>query len=168
MFSQVLASTLFKKRALHNFSLQISTAVFRRFWFEEVQKNTFFSMCFISKFCNARCIFLQTGAYTLPHESPQTIYTLSFCTPKHLNTSAKPRLGTRNNAEGVPPTDGTLNKRTLLKDIGHQPLKHKCVLSRRNAQSVSPMDGNVPHTGPQQEDLVKTRTYFTSGILVAT
>ena len=42
VFSQVLASTLFKKRALHNFSLQISTAVFRRFWFEEVQKNTFF------------------------------------------------------------------------------------------------------------------------------
>ena len=54
------------------------------------------------------------------------------------------------------------NKRTLLKDIGHQSLKTQMrFIAACNAQSVPPMDGNVPRTGPQQEDLVKTRTYFT-------
>ena len=109
VFSQVLASTLFKKRALHNFSLQISTAVFRRFWFEEVQKNTFFPCVLFQNFAMQGVFFyrqapLHTGAsrtkafthrrYTHRQSTHRLFCTtncfthISFCTSKHLNTSA--------------------------------------------------------------------------------
>ena len=91
------------------FSLQIATAVFRRFWFEEVQKNTFFPCVLFQNFAMQGVFFqrqapLHTGAsrtkafthrrYTHRQSTHRLFCTtncfthISFCTPKHLNTSA--------------------------------------------------------------------------------
>ena len=111
-----------QKRAFTNFFLYklLQPYVFRCFWFEEVQKTTLFSMCFVSKSFNARCIFftdrrlctqvlrarkllhtdaLHTKAFThrksTHRQSTHRLFCttncftrISFCTPKHLNTSA--------------------------------------------------------------------------------
>ena len=99
-------------------------------------------MRFVSKFCNARCIFSKTGAFAhrcFAHESfyTQTIYTQTIYTQTLLYNK-------------LLYTHKLLNAKTF---------KHKCFLprlvTRSNAEGVPPTDGNVPRTGIQQKDLVK-------------
>ena len=116
VFSQVLASTLFKNVHLLNFLFTncYSHTFFDVFGLKRFKKPCFFAVCFVSKSLMQGVFFLQTGAFAhrcFAHESfyTQTLYTrkllhrksthrlfcttncftrISFCTPKHLNTSA--------------------------------------------------------------------------------
>ena len=116
------------------------------FGLKRFKKTHFFPCVLFQNFAMQGVFFyrqapLHTGATRTKAFTHRRFTHISFCTPKHLNTSAFYRIQT-----------------SLHRDASeYQSISTQMLFPVAcTAQGVPPMVGNVPRTKPQQEDLVKT------------